>query len=196
VGADTPRTTTGIFWVILALSLTKTVARFDKKPVGFTGIGIAIFGGVSLSLLFTTGFLDPRASFELAGNAIPIGVIAFGLGQALWWGGCGMLTPLAASMIADASEVAFHRTGTLKDGSYAASFSFFQKGAQSMGLAITGYHIRLSGIDSEAATQTAAAVRNISTMTFLAGPLLLLIVIYILKKYPIDRDFLARLRTK
>lgn len=181
---------------LASLSLTKTVVRFDKKPVGFTGIGIAIFGGVTLTLLFTTGFLDPRASFELAGKAIPIGVIAFGLGQALWWGGCGMLTPLAASMIADASEVAFHRTGTLKDGSYAASFSFFQKAAQSVGLAITGYLIRLSGIDSEAATQTAAAVRNISTMTFLAGPLLLLIVIYILKKYPIDGEFLARLRTK
>ncbi|HKJ90516.1 MAG TPA: MFS transporter, partial [Oceanipulchritudo sp.] len=179
---------------LCSLSLAKSVDRFDKKPVGYLGIAMGIVGGLSLTALFTTGLLDPRASLTLGKFAIPAGVIAFGLGQALWWGGCGMLTPLAASMIADASEVNYRRHGVLKDGSYASAFSFFTKAAQSLGLAITGYLIRLSGIEAEAESQTSEAVRNIAAMTFLCGPALLLVVIYILRKYPIDRDFMKRIR--
>ncbi len=178
-----------------SLSLAGTVKRFDKKPVGYFGIGMAMLGGALLFVMFTGGIIDPRTAFSLGPVSVPVGVIIFGFGQALWWGGCGMLTPLATSMIADTSELSHRRSGVLKDGSYAAAFSFFTKAAQSIGLVITGFMIRLSGIDPDAEEQTASAVRNIATMTFLCGPFLLLIVIYILHKYPIDREFMDRVRS-
>lgn len=178
-----------------SLSLAGTVKRFDKKPVGYFGIGMAMSGGALLFVMFTLGILDPRTSFALGSISIPVGVIIFGLGQAMWWGGCGMLTPLATSMIADTSEISHRRHGELKDGSYAAAFSFFTKAAQSIGLVITGFMLRLSGIDAEAEVQTAEAVRNIAAMTFLCGPILMLVVILILHKYPINRAFMERLRT-
>jgi GPH family glycoside/pentoside/hexuronide:cation symporter len=185
-----------IAYGLCSLSLAATVKRFDKKPVAYFGVGMGMFGGGILFVLFTLGILDPRTAIALGGIHIPTGVIAFGMGQALWWGGCGMLTPLAASMIADTSEISHRRTGVLKDGSYAAAFSFFTKAAQAVGLVITGFMIRAAGIDPNAEEQTREAVGNIATMTFLSGPILLIFVIYILRKYPIDHAFMERVRVE
>jgi glycoside/pentoside/hexuronide:cation symporter, GPH family len=183
-----------ISYGLCSLSIASTVKRFDKKPVGYFAIGMSMCGGAMLFILFTLGILDPRSGFSVGAVGVPVGVLVFGFGQAMWWGGCGMLAPLATSMIADTSEISYRRSGILKDGSYAAAFSFFTKAAQSIGLFITGFLVRFAGIKADAAVQTADAARNIATMTFLCGPILMVIVILILHRYPIDRAYMERLR--
>jgi GPH family glycoside/pentoside/hexuronide:cation symporter len=114
----------------------------------------------------------------------------------MWWGGCGILVPLALSMIADISAINQHRTGLLKDGSYYAVLSFFLKAACSVGLLITGWLVTWAGIVSGSETQTAEAARNVSVMTFLAGPIIVLISYFILRKYPVDRAYMEKLQAE
>ncbi|MEN8255759.1 MAG: MFS transporter, partial [Verrucomicrobiota bacterium] len=91
---------------------------------------------------------------------------------------------------ADISEINQRRTGVLKDGSYAAVFSFFMKAAMSLGLLITGLLVDWAGIVPGAEEQAPEAVRNIAAMTFLCGPAVLVFSIGILRKYPVDREFM------
>ncbi|MBN2161354.1 MAG: MFS transporter, partial [Pontiellaceae bacterium] len=92
------------------------------------------------------------------------------------------------------SEVNKVRTGALKDGSYAAVFSFVMKMTQSVGLFITGYLLDFAGIISGADEQTVEAAQNISVMTFLSGPIVIVFAILVLRKYPVDRAFMESLR--
>lgn len=179
-----------------SLSLSRLVKRFDKKQAGYIGVCISMFGGLALAGVFTSGLVAPKATWELAGRTIPLGTVVFGILQGMWWGGCGILVPLAASMIADISEVNHRRTGILKDGSYAAVFSFFIKAAASVGLFATGWMVDLSGIVSKAELQTSEAIRNISIMTFLCGPVVILFSTFVLRKYPIDRAYMEKLRAE
>lgn len=167
--------------------------RMDKKTTGYIGMLASIVGGLSLFVMFMGGLLKPESSLALGGLAIPIGFIAFALGQALWWGGCGILTPLAMSMVADLSEINFLKTGVLKDGSYGAFFTFILKACMSAGLLVTGWLVDLSGIISGAANQTPQAAFNIAVMTFLSGPALVVFSFLILRKYPVDRFYLKNL---
>jgi GPH family glycoside/pentoside/hexuronide:cation symporter len=129
-------------------------------------------------------------------GSVPIATIVFGLLQALWWGGAGMLVALAMSMIADISEITNLRTGVLKDGSYSASLTFFQKAAMSFGLMLTGGMVEWAGIDPQAAEQSAEALRNISLMTFLSGPALMILAAVVIHRYPVDKHYLNELREK
>ncbi len=167
--------------------------RMDKKTAGYFGMLVSIAGGLSLFVMFMGGLLKPESSFALGGLAIPVGFIAFALGQALWWGGCGILTPLAMSMVADLSEINFLKTGVMKDGSYGAFFTFILKACISVGLLMTGWVMDWAGIISGAATQTPAAAYNIAVMTFLSGPALIVVSFFILRKYPVDRSYLKNL---
>ncbi len=103
------------------------------------------------------------------------------------------MTPLGMSMVADLSEINFLKTGILKDGSYGAFFTFILKAALSLGLLLTGWAMDLAGIVSGAATQTPAAAHNIAVMTFLSGPVLVVLSFLILRKYPVDRAYLKNL---
>ena len=179
-----------------SLSLSRLVKRYDKKPAGYIGIAISMLGGLALFVLFTCGLVEPRQVLNMAGKTIPLAAILFGLCQGLWWGGCGILVPLALSMIADISAINQHRTGLLKDGSYSAVFSFFMKAACSVGLLITGWLVTWAGIVSGSEMQTAEAARNVSVMTFLAGPAIVLISFFILRKYPVDRAYMEKLQTE
>jgi len=167
--------------------------HIDKKTTGYIGMLASIVGGIALFVIFICGFLKPGSSFHLGGLEIPLGTIAFALGQALWWGGCGILTPLAMSMVADLSEINFLKTGVLKDGSYGAVFTFILKACMSAGLLVTGWIVDWAGIISGAATQTPAAANNIAIMTFLSGPALVVLSFLILRKYPVDRLYLKNL---
>ncbi|MBN2164333.1 MAG: MFS transporter, partial [Pontiellaceae bacterium] len=76
-----------------SLGLSRLVNRFDKKPAAYIGIGLCVFGGLGLFGLFSSGLVAPRAIL----GGLPLGTILFGLLQACWWGGCGILVPLATS---------------------------------------------------------------------------------------------------
>lgn len=173
-----------------SLALSRLNRYFDKRPIGFAGIALCVTGGVSLLLVFTTGALEPGTEIVFFGHTLPLSAIVFGLLQSMWWGGCGILVPLAVSMIADVSDINRRRSGILKDGSYAAVFSFCFKAAAAVGMFITGRLVEWSGFVSGAEEQTAVAVRNISTLTFLCGPVAVLISLVILWRYPIDRAFM------
>lgn len=177
-----------------SLSLSRLVKRFDKKQTGYIGMAISMVGGLALFTLFTGGQVEPGQTLVVAGRTIPLATILFGLFQGCWWGGCGILVPLALSMIADVSAINEHRTGVLKDGSYSAVFSFFLKAAGSIGLLITGWLVTAAGIVSGAETQTVEAAQNISVMTFLSGPIIIVISFFILRKYPIDHAYMKKIQ--
>jgi len=183
-----------IAFALGSICLSRLVRRFDKKVSGYIGMAISMAGGLALFAIFTGGLVNPLQKIELAGRTIPLAAVLFGLFQGLWWGGCGILVPLALSMIADISEINQKRTGLLKDGSYSAVFSFFLKAASSFGLLITGWMVTGAGIASGAEMQTAAAARNVSVMTFLCGPVIVLVSFFILRKYPVDRAYMEQLQ--
>ncbi|MBU3666540.1 MAG: MFS transporter [Chthoniobacterales bacterium] len=167
--------------------------KTDKKIAGYIAMALTVFGGVFLTVVFFGFNLAPDASWHLAGTNIPVAYLLFGLGQACWWGGCGMLGPLAMSMVADLSEVNFLKTGILKDGGYSAVFTFLQKASMSAGLLLTGWMVTAAGIVANADAQTPEAVRNIALMTFLIGPALVIIAFFLLRRYPVDREYLVNL---
>lgn len=180
-------------FALFSLSLPVLVKRFDKKQAGYIGMGIGTFGSLALLGTFTGKLLDPHATYTVAGLQIPVAVIIFGFFQALWWGGCGIMIPLATSMIADVSAVHQKKTGEARDGGYASVLSFFMKASNGIGLIFTGQLLALAGIVSKADSQTAEAAHNISIMTFLCGPILLAVSLIFLHKYPVDRDFMEKM---
>lgn len=175
-----------------SICLSKLVARFDKKAAGYIGMIISLSGGLALFAVFSTGLIAPQTLW----GSFPIATVLFGLFQGFWWGGCGILVPLALSMIADISAINQHRTGALKDGSYSAVFSFFLKAATSFGLLITGWLVTWAGIVSGSEHQTAEAAHNVSVMTFLSGPVLVVLSFFILRKYPVNRAYMEKLRSE
>jgi len=170
-----------------SLVLPFFVDRIDKKRTAYVGVCAGMIGNLGLAALFSTGILPPRTLIDVFGLEVPIGVVLFGLGQALWWGGCGMLTPLATSMIADISNLDQRRSGMNRDGSYSALFSFSLKAAASVGLLVTGIVVPLSGIVPEATTQTPEASSLMALLTFLIGPVTLVAAFLVVRTYPLDR---------
>lgn len=175
-----------------ALAVSRLVGRFDKKMTGYIGMLLASIGSLGLLAVFTTGWMSPQASARIHGFTLPIGTGVFGIGQALWWGGCGILVPLATSMIADVSSLDQRETGINRDGTFAAAFSFFQKAAASFGLLITGFLVDLAGIVSDAKAQAPEAAFNIAALTFMGGPILMAISFLVLRMYPITREWMPR----
>jgi MFS family permease len=98
-----------------ALFQGKVTHWFDKKTAGYVAMGIGIFGGLWLLLVFTWLGLAPRAEWSVAGWNLPVGLMLFALGQWMWWFGSGMLGPVSMSMIADISEIHYLRSGVRKD---------------------------------------------------------------------------------
>lgn len=129
-------------------------------------------------------------------NALTLQVGVFGGLQMLWWLGCGMLVPLATSMIADIAEMRKLETGEVKDGSYSAIFCFFMKASVSVGLFLTGFLLKWVGYDSELQTQATGTVNNLALMTFLSGPFLMLCSFVVLKIYPVTKTYLEDFRAK
>lgn len=181
-------------FALAALNLPLLVKRIDKKHTAYTGMAMSMLGGIALFVIFTGGLIEPEATFFMAGKSIPLATIVFGVLQALWWGGCGILVPLAQSMIADISEINQRRTNVLKDGGYASVLSFFMKASSSVGLMITGSLLAYAGIVSNAESQTIEASRNISILTFLCGPVIMIFSFLVMRKYPIDHAFMEKLR--
>lgn len=173
-----------------SLNLSRVVSRFDKKQAGFIGIGLAIFGGIGLTIVFIGGLLQPGQQLGIFGWSIPVATIVFGILQWCWWGGCGMVVPLASSMVADIAALSGARTGEVRNAAYASVFSFSTKAAGSLGILICGLMVQVAGIVSGSESQTPQAVHNIALMTFLAGPVVILVAGLILGRYPITRSMM------
>jgi Na+/melibiose symporter-like transporter len=192
---------TMIGFAIGSLLATMLVRRLDKKPAAGVGFALSVTGNILLLLIFGGGLLPRRAVYALSpgiplvgGMTIPVAALVFAFCQAMYWAGSGILAPLATSMIADVSEINKHRTGVLKDGSYAAVFSFFSKAALSLGLLLTGLMLDWAGIVPEAAVQTAAATRNVALETFISGSVFAGLAFLIILKYPVNRQFMMKIK--
>ena len=178
---------------LAALSVTRLIRKFDKKTLGYLGIAVSMFGGVFLFVLFTRGLVARDAVLAVGESEVPIAVILFGLGQALWWGGTGIVVPTSISMIADVSAVNYAETGQLKDGSYSAIFGFILKLGSAIGLVITGWLVDWAGIISQAESQTVEAINRIAAATFLSGPAVMIIALLIVSKYPLSRAVMEKI---
>ncbi len=102
---------TMVAFALGALFQAWLVRKYDKKQAGYVGVFFCIFGNVMLWIIFLSRLLKPEAYWQMGALNIPISVVTFGIFQGLWWGGCGMLIPLATSMIADISEINLLKTG-------------------------------------------------------------------------------------
>ncbi len=192
---------TMVGFAIGSLIATPLVRRLDKKPAAGVGVTLSITGNLMLLLIFSGGLLPPRAVYTIAqgipivgGLTFPAAALVFAFFQAMYWAGSGVLAPLATSMIADVSEINKHRTGVLKDGSYAAVFSFFSKAACSIGLLLTGLMLDWAGIIPDADIQTGAAARNVALETFISGPVIAALALLIILIYPVNRQFMLKIK--
>lgn len=176
-----------------ALFQAKLTDRFDKKTAGYAGMLFGASGGILLLIVFSVMGLAPRAVWPVAGFDLPVGLLIFALGQWMWWFGAGSLGPIATSMVADLSEIHFLRSGVRKDGGYSSVFSFLQKAAMSLGLLLSGWLIAAAGIVSGAETQAPEAVRRVAWITFLIGPVLMVLSYIVLRGYPVTRESLHAL---
>lgn len=177
-----------------SLNLSKLVTRFDKKPAGYIGMVLAMFGGLGLMVVFRGGLMTPQAGpFNIGDETLHLSMLVFAFLQMCWWGGCGMVVPLASSMIADVAAINEKKTGKTKNASYASVFTFCQKAAGSIGIIICGKILSLSGIVSGAKDQTVDASNNIALMTFLSGPIVIAGAMLLLRRYPITRDTIRKL---
>jgi len=172
---------------LLQSTLTK---KFDKKNTGYAAMVLGIAGGLLLFLFFNVGGLKPQTCWDWEGIKVPVALLIFALGQWLWWGGAGMLGPLAMSMVADLAEINYLRSGIRKDGGYSSVYTFLQKASMSLGLLLTGWLVAAAGIVSGAETQSSEAVGRIAWMSFLSGPLLMLVAYNLLRGYPVTRRYL------
>lgn len=182
-----------------ALLQTLLVARYDKKQAGYIGVTISVFGGLMLFILFIGGILCPEQTWIIpagmpliGGLVMPIAVLVFAFFLALWWCGIGVIGPLSMSMIADISEINYRGSGVLKDGSYSANFAFVTSVVLSLGTFISGWALESIGYVSGAATQSLEVSRNMAVLTFISGPIFVLLALPFLWKYPIDRAFMTR----
>lgn len=179
-------------FAIGSLGLGSMVKRLDKKKTGILAMIISSVGGLGLFAVFTGGLLDPQASL----GGFPLAVAVFGVLQMLWWTGCGIVVPLATAMIADLSEIKKWQTGEVTEGRYAAGFSFFLKLANSLGLLVTGFILKGVGYVSGAEAQAPEVINNLAVTTFVAGPILMLVSFFVLRRYPLSHEKMLALRTE
>jgi GPH family glycoside/pentoside/hexuronide:cation symporter len=179
------------------------VHRIDKKPTAYVGFAACVIGNIMLYVLFIVGVLPPQTVWPtpqwlaFSGAAgIPVSVFAFAIFQGMWWGGCGILIPLATSMIADISEINKLNTGVLKDGSYSAVFSFLMKSASGVGMFLNGWLMSGIGFVSGLETQSQEVVRNMAILTFVSGPIVILLSMPLMVMYPVNRRFMMDVKAR
>ncbi len=178
-----------VAFAVGSLVLGSMVRRLDKKKTGIVAMGVASVGGLGLYAVFIGGLLNPRAAID----GFPVAVLVFGLLQMMWWGGCGILVPLAIAMIADVSEMKKWQTGEVTEGRYAAGLSFFLKLANALGLFVTGYVLKFVGYVSGAETQAPDTIQNLAVTTFIAGPFLMALSFLMIRLYPVTHESMSSL---
>jgi glycoside/pentoside/hexuronide:cation symporter, GPH family len=169
--------------------------KFDKKGGVYFGGFLSVGCNFLLALLFLPGLLRPGQSVYLFSLNIPIAYITFTLFHALYWTGNGILMPTVTSMMADVSEINEIKTGINKDGAYAAVFSFAQKCAISLAVLITGYTLTFVGFEpGKEIVQTQATLWRLCASTLLAGPVISLISLVLMRLYPVNGEMIEGMR--
>jgi glycoside/pentoside/hexuronide:cation symporter, GPH family len=176
-----------IAFALGSLTLPVTVRLLNKKGAGIFAVAISICGGGLLNAFFASGLVSLDSQLHVCGFNLRSATVLFAALQMLWWGGCGIIVPLATSMIADASRQYTLKSGTGKDGSYAAVFSIVQKGSSFLGLLLTGWAMGLAGYASGTVLETPQAVHNVALLTFLSGPVMMIIALIVLQKYNVNQ---------
>lgn len=172
------------------------VRRCDKKGAVVLAGLLSLGSNFVLAALFLTGAVQPGQTFNVLGVTVPHAFLLFGLFHACYWLGNGAIFPIATSMMADVAEINELRTGVNKDGSYSAVFSFSQKCAISIAMLLSGFTLTLIGFKTGAGlVQAPATVWKLCAATLLAGPLISLISLGLIRFYPVNKGLLERLRT-
>jgi GPH family glycoside/pentoside/hexuronide:cation symporter len=181
-----------------AFLLGSLVKRFDKKKSGYLAMVLSSAGGLGLLAVFTGGLMEPGAVplFDLGEHPFHLSSVVFGVLQTMWWAGCGILTPLAVSMIADLSALKKLQTGEVTEGRYAAAFSFFMKAAVAAGLFVSGYILKGAGYVSGAESQAVETINRLALMTFIVGPIFMGCSFFVLRRYPLTHQVMNELRGK
>jgi GPH family glycoside/pentoside/hexuronide:cation symporter len=178
-----------------ALFASVFVRHFDKKGAVFIAVLWSVFCNVALAVLFLPGIFKPGQTFNIVGFDLPIPFIVFVFFHGSYWLGNGIMVPIATSMMADVSEIHEIKTGINKDGGYSAVFSFAMKMAMSAAAFISGYCLTMIGFATgKGHTQTADVVWRLCAVTLLAGPLISLIALVLIKKYPVNSEFIENIR--
>jgi len=178
-----------------SLAASFLARRFDKKGGVYFGGFLSIGCNFLLAALFLPGVLVPGQSVRFLSQAIPIAFIVFGLFHGLYWMGNGIVIPTATSMMADVSEINEIRTGINKDGAYAAVFSFAQKCAISIAVLITGYTLAFVGFEpGKEIVQAPDTLQRLCAATLLAGPMVSLMSLALIRFYPVTSGLLEEMR--
>jgi len=187
----------GIGGVLSAL----LVRKFDKKPTITIAVLFSVFCNFMLFILFVPGFVPPKlvwiipdSAAVLAGVSIPVSMFVFLAFNSLFWTGIGVLNPIAFSMMADVSEICKYRTGVLKDGGYTAMLSFILKAASATAFLFCGFCLDWAGLDTGAKEQTAGAARNLAAITFISGPVFVLVALISIIRYPVTRAYMQKIK--
>ncbi len=180
---------------VIATPLTR---RFDKRGAVLCGGVVSIVCNLALALLFLTGWMAPDATAQVAGATIPLALPLFVLFHAGYWLGNGIMLPTSTAMMADVSEIHRLRTGERKDGGYSAAFSLAMRMAISFSLMVAGWCLHATGYqvpkDGVAVTQSPDAIWRIGLVTFVVGSLICLGSLFAIRRYPITREGLERMR--
>jgi glycoside/pentoside/hexuronide:cation symporter, GPH family len=169
--------------------------KFDKKGAIFFGGILSIGANAVLALCFLPGILVPGQTVQLFSYNFPIAYVVFTLFHALYWTGNGILFPTSISMMADVSEINEIKTGINKDAAYAAVYSFAQKCAISFAVLVSGYTLMFIGFeDGKEIIQSAATTWRLCAATLIAGPLVTLVSLALIKFYPVTNAMLDTLR--
>jgi len=169
------------------------VRHFDKKPAIYIGCLCSVVSNVILAALFLPGILKPGQSFLIAGIEMPIASIVFIFLHAAYWFGIGVTGTPLFSMLADISEIHELKTGINKDGGYSSVFGFASELSISAGTFLSGYCLTVIGFVA-GQPQNAYVIWWLSAITLLSGPLIALVALALIYKYPVDRDFIEKIR--
>jgi glycoside/pentoside/hexuronide:cation symporter, GPH family len=179
---------------LLASPLTK---KFEKRgAVAFGGL-LSVGCNFLLAVLFLSGLLMPGQSTTVMSWNVPYAFILFVLFHGLYWLGNGIIFPTAISMMADVSEINEIKTEINKDGAYAAVFSFAQKCAISIGMLVSGFSLTIIGFQAGVeVVQRPETLWKLCAVTLIAGPIISLLAIGLIRFYPVNNELLQRLRSE
>ena len=163
--------------------------RLDKKGAVLLGGILSVACNGALAVLFLTGW-------------VPIGTqtalwlfVAF---HASYWLGNGVMLPIATAMMADVAELHRARTGVNKDGGYSAVFSLTMRLAISFSLMASGWTLTGIGFVDDAAhtNQTPDVIWRLGAATLIAGPLMCIVSLLAIQRYPLTREIINNLMNK
>ncbi len=180
-----------------ALLASSFVRKYDKKGAVCIGVVWSIMCNVILAALFLPGILKPEQILPVMGFDLPIAYIVFVFFHGAYWFGNGIMMPVATSMMADVSEIHEIKTGINKDGGYSAVFSFATKVALSAATFVFGIVLTVIGFkEGREIAQSSEVLWRLCAVTLLAGPVISLAALWLIKKYPVNLQFIENLRAE